>query len=66
MLAFPVAGVIGFGGQAVMRHAWSNDATTAAPAHPERGTHDDRLYRDDEGNTEAPALDDGARGPRNA
>jgi len=53
LLAFPVAGVIGFAGNAIVKTAVTESPAIAAPASPERSTdeHPSPGERDDAPNT---------------
>jgi hypothetical protein len=64
MLAFPAAGILGFGGHVLVRSALAHEATASAPERPGKAT--DEKQDLDEGGTQSPApADDDAGRPRN-
>ena len=64
MLAFPAAGIIGFGGHVLVRTALAHAATASAPERP--GEPIDEKKHPDERGTESPApVDEDAGRPRN-
>ena len=48
MLAFPAAGIIGFGGSAIVRGMLSEDTSVASPATPGRTTDEKQAPRERE------------------
>ena len=63
MLAFPAAGILGFGGHVLVRSALAQEATASAPERPGEATDEDQ--RPDERGTEPAPADDDAGRPRN-
>ena len=64
MLAFPAAGILGFGGHVLVRSALAHEATASAPERPGETTDDKK--HPDERDTESPAsVDEDAGRPRN-
>jgi hypothetical protein len=62
MLAFPAAGILGFGGHVLVRSALAHEATASAPERPGEAT--DEKQDLDEGGTQSPApADDDAGRP---
>ena len=65
MLAFPAAGILGFGGHVLVRSALAHEATASAPERPGEATEEKQ--DPDERGTESPApVDDDAGHSRNA
>jgi hypothetical protein len=61
MLAFPAAGIVGLGGQALVKRALAHEATASARQRPGEST-DENTHPDDRG-AETPAVfdDDASR-----
>jgi hypothetical protein len=64
MLAFPAAGILGFGGHVLVRSALAHEATASAPERP--GETTDEKKQPEERGTESPTpVDEDAGRPRN-